>query len=71
MNGHQGMLEIPGDEQRLGDAQREHDRPAGGRTPRVGRRGAQVRAALADGRRLCDPGPDWEIEGDVTQDTGE
>ena len=44
--------------------------PAAG-PPRVGRRGAQVRAALADGRRLCDPGPDWEIEGEVTQDTGE
>ena len=23
---------------------------------------------LADGRRLCDPDPDWEIEGEVTED---
>ncbi len=23
---------------------------------------------LADGRRLCDPDPDWEIEGEVTDD---
>lgn len=23
---------------------------------------------LADGRRLCDPDPDWEIDGEVTED---
>jgi Plasmid pRiA4b ORF-3-like protein len=23
---------------------------------------------LADGRRLCDPDPDWELEGEVTED---
>ena len=23
---------------------------------------------LADGRRLCDPDPDWQIEGGVTED---
>ena len=24
--------------------------------------------SLADGRRLCDPDPDWEIEGQITED---